>query len=230
MAQGRFIGYVRVSTDKQGRSGLGLEAQRQAIESYLNGGDWQLLDTFVEVESGSKSDRPQLRAALEACRRTGARLIIAKLDRLSRNLAFIANLMEAGVGFVAADMPHANEFTVHVLAAVAQHERKMISQRTKEALRVAKARGVKLGNPQGLRPEVAAQARQRGTEVACRKAETFAARLYPHVARYRDLGLSLNEVARRLNIEGVLGPRGRPGTWTATSVRNLLRRVEAEPR
>ncbi len=151
MAIGKFIAYLRVSTDKQGHSGLGIEAQRKAVNDYLDGGHWQLLAEHVEIESGKRSDRPQLAAALAHAKATGATIVIAKLDRLARNVAFISNLMESGVEFVAADMPMANRLTVHVLAAVAEHEQKMISQRTKAALAAAKARGTKLGNPNGAR-------------------------------------------------------------------------------
>src|SRR2546423_2333114 len=149
--QGRFVAYFRVSTDRQGKSGLGLEAQRKSVLDYLDGGRWSLVAEFTEIESGKHNDRPELAAALAACKKHKARLVIAKLDRLSRNLAFIAALMESGVEFVAVDNPHANKLTVHVLAAVAEHEREMISQRTKAALAAAKARGVKLGNPNGAR-------------------------------------------------------------------------------
>ena len=144
---GKFVAYYRVSTDRQGKSGLGLDAQREAVTSYLNGGSWQLVQELVEVESGKRADRPQLAAALAACRKHKAKLVIAKLDRLSRNLAFIATLMDSGVEFVAVDNPHANRLTVHILAAVAEHERVMISERTKAALAAAKARGTQLGNP-----------------------------------------------------------------------------------
>ena len=138
---GKFVAYYRVSTDRQGKSGLGLDAQREAVTSYLNGGSWQLVQELVEVESGKRADRPQLAAALAACRKHKAKLVIAKLDRLSRNLAFVATLMESGVEFVAVDNPHANRLTVHILAAVAEHERVMISERTKAALAAAKASG-----------------------------------------------------------------------------------------
>src|SRR5712692_5724907 len=139
MATGKFIAYLRVSTDKQGHSRLGTEAQRKAVSDYLNGGSWHhLLTEYVEIESGKRSDRPQLLAALVHAKATGAMIVIAKLDRLARNVAFISNLMESGVEFVAVDMPMANRLTVHVLAAVAEHERKMISQRTKAALAAAK--------------------------------------------------------------------------------------------
>jgi DNA invertase Pin-like site-specific DNA recombinase len=145
----RFVAYYRVNTDRQGRSGLGLglEAQRKAVTDYLNGGAWELVGEFVEVESGKKSDRPEMARAIEACRKYRARLVIAKLDRLSRNLAFVATLMDSGVEFVAVDNPHANKLTIHILAAVAEHEREAISERTKAALAAAKARGKRLGTP-----------------------------------------------------------------------------------
>ncbi len=139
------VTYLRVSTDRQGQSGLGLDAQRAAVAAYVAGRP--VLGEFVEVESGRKDDRPQLAAALALCRQRRAVLVIAKLDRLARSVAFISNLMASGVEFVAADMPQANRLTVHILAAVAEHEREMISQRTKAALAAAKARGTRLGNP-----------------------------------------------------------------------------------
>jgi DNA invertase Pin-like site-specific DNA recombinase len=145
--RGKFIAYFRVSTDRQGKSGLGLEAQREAVLAYLNGGSWTMVAEFTEIESGKHADRPQLAAALAACKKHKAKLVIAKLDRLSRNLAFIATLMDSGVEFVAVDNPHANKLTVQILAAVAQHEREMISQRTRDALQAAKPRGKRLGNP-----------------------------------------------------------------------------------
>src|SRR5215208_6499111 len=145
MARGRFISYLRVSTDRQGRFGLGLEAQRAAVENYLNGGSWTLVAEFVEVESGKRDDRPKLQEALRMCRLHGAKLVIAKMDRLARNVAFISNLMESGADFVAVDFPQANRLTVHILAAVAEHEAEAISTRTREALAAAKARGRRLG-------------------------------------------------------------------------------------
>ncbi len=155
MANGRYIAYYRVSTARQGRSGLGLEAQRAAVREYLNGGRWRLIDEVTEVESGKRSDRPELARALAACRVHNATLVIAKLDRLARNVAFIANLMEARVDFVAVDMPEANRLTVHVLAAIAEHEAAAISARTKAALSRAKARGTRLGGDRGNLPRVA---------------------------------------------------------------------------
>jgi DNA invertase Pin-like site-specific DNA recombinase len=142
---GKFIAYFRVSTDRQGKSGLGLAAQREAVMSYLDGGRWALVDEFTEVESGKRNDRPELVKALAACKKQKAKLVIAKLDRLSRNLAFIAALMDSGVEFVAVDNPHANKLTIHILAAVAQHEREIISARTSAALKAAHGRHVEIG-------------------------------------------------------------------------------------
>jgi DNA invertase Pin-like site-specific DNA recombinase len=144
MAEGRFVAYYRVSTEKQGRSGLGLEARQASVEAFLNGGAWKLLGRFIEVESGSNNDRPELAKALEACRLKGATLVIAKLDRLSRDAHFLLDLTRAGVDFVAADNPTAKRLTVGILAMVAEEERRAISSRTKAALTAAKARGTVL--------------------------------------------------------------------------------------
>src|SRR4051794_25000743 len=154
MAKGRYVSYLRVSTDRQGRLDLGLEAQRKAVEDFLNGGRWDLIAEFVEVESGKRDDRPKLAKALALCRLHNATLVIAKLDRLSRDAAFLLGLQKAGVRFVAADMPEANELVVGIMAVVAQTERKMISVRTKAALAAARARGVRLGRPENLRSQV----------------------------------------------------------------------------
>src|SRR5580700_11372561 len=144
-----YVAYYRVSTDRQGASGLGLDAQRQAVARFIGAG--QLVAEFTEIESGRRhTNRPRLLAALAECRKRRAVLLIARLDRLARNVAFIANLMESGVDFVAVDMPTANRLTIHILAAVAEHEREMISQRTKAALAAAKQRGTRLGNPRPL--------------------------------------------------------------------------------
>src|ERR1700730_18046711 len=176
---GKFVAYFRVSTDRQGKSGLGLDAQREAVMSYLNGGSWTLVSEFTEVESGKRSDnRPQLAAAIAACKKQKARLVIAKLDRLSRNLAFIAALMESGVEFVAVDNPHMNKLTIHILAAVAEHEREMISERTKAALAAAKARGKVLGNPD--MPEIS----KRGVAALKANAMRFAANVRPIIKNH----------------------------------------------
>src|ERR1039458_2079747 len=145
MATGKFISYLRVSTQQQGKSGLGLEAQREAVAVYLNGGRWKLAEEVVEVESGKRSDRPELARALSLCRIHRATLLVAKLDRLARNVAFISALMESGVDFEAVDLPQANKLTVHIMAAMAEYEAGAISVRTKAALAAAKARGTKLG-------------------------------------------------------------------------------------
>src|SRR3954468_24556747 len=145
MAEGAFVAYYRVSAERQGRSGLGLEAQRKAVEDFLNGGNWRLVNEFTEVESGEQADRPALAKVFRACRLHGAKLVIAKLDRLSRGAHFLLGLEKAGVDFVAADMPSANRLTVGVMALVAEEEGRAISRRTKEALAAAKRRGVQLG-------------------------------------------------------------------------------------
>jgi DNA invertase Pin-like site-specific DNA recombinase len=214
--QGKFIAYFRVSTDKQGKSGLGLEAQRKAVLDYLNGGRWELVQEFVEVESGKHNERPQLEAALAACKKLRARLVIAKLDRLSRNLAFIAALMESGVEFTAVDNPHANKLTIHILAAVAQHEREMISERTKAALAAAKARGTRLGNPQ------LAKAAKRGTAAVKANARQFAGNVLPIIEEIERAGAtSHNAIAAKLNERNVRTARG--GKWTHVQVGAVLR-------
>lgn len=213
-----FVAYYRVSTDRQGKSGLGLDAQRKSVMDYLNGGAWDLMGEFVEVESGKHSDRPKLAEALEACRKHKARLVIAKLDRLSRNLAFIATLMDSGVEFVAVDNPHANKLTVHILAAVAQHEREMISERTKAALQAAKARGKRLGNPR------LAEAAQRGVDALKAGADQFAANVLPIIRDLQKAGTrSANAIALKLNERGVKTARG--GKWTHVQVGMVLARA-----
>jgi DNA invertase Pin-like site-specific DNA recombinase len=216
--RGKFIAYYRVSTDQQGKSGLGLAAQREAVASYLNGGSWTLVAEFTEIESGKRADRPQLAAALAACKKHRAKLVIAKLDRLSRNLAFIATLMDSGVEFVAVDNPHANKLTVHILAAVAQHEREMIAQRTKDALQAAKARGKVLGNP---KLDVA---RVRAFEANREAASQFAANVLPVIQQIRASGVeSLRGIARALTARGIRTARG--GEWSAVQVSDILQRA-----
>jgi DNA invertase Pin-like site-specific DNA recombinase len=222
MSNSKFVSYLRVSTERQGASGLGLEAQRKAVIDHVNG-HGALLAEYLEVESGKRSDnRPQLQAALAHAKATGATLIVAKLDRLARNVAFISSLMESGVDFVAADMPMANKLTVHVLAAVAEHEREAISARTKAALAAAKARGTKLGNPNGA---MALRGYGNAAAVSAVKAgsDRHAAQVLPVVDAIRGDGIeTLAGIARALNERGVLTMRG--GTWDATRVRNLLAR------
>jgi DNA invertase Pin-like site-specific DNA recombinase len=210
-----FIAYYRVSTDRQGASGLGLAAQREAVARFIGTG--QLVAEYTEIESGKKHhNRPQLLAALADCRTRRAVLLIARLDRLARNVAFIANLMESGVDFVAVDMPQATRLTIHILAAVAEHEREMISTRTKAALAEAKRRGVILGNP---RLEDA-----RARALAVHRAHGPAPEVLTLMAEWRAQGKGLRQIARDLNRLHIRPPRGHE--WYATSVRNQLMRME----
>lgn len=222
----KAVAYYRVSTDKQGKSGLGMEAQRTAVESLCAARAWQLIaPPFEEVESGKRDDRPELLKAIERCRQTGATLVIAKLDRLSRNAAFLLTLRDSGVKFIAADMPDANELTVGIMALVAQQERETISQRTKDALAAAKARGTRLGNPRGVESFKGRIGSGAGAAAIRRKADAHADMLRSAVERIRADGhTSLGAIARALNSGGELTPRG--GTWHASSVRNLLARLE----
>src|SRR5215210_2334820 len=209
MAQGRFVSYLRVSTDRQGKSGLGLEAQRKAVEDFLNGGSWKLIDEFIEVESGKRDDRPKLAEALARCRLHNATLVIAKLDRLSRDAHFLLGLQKAGVRFVAADMPEANEMVVGIMAVVAQAERKMISARTKAALAAAKARGKRLGRPENLKNQDAG--RERGRAKRTMIARARAVDLRPILADVQAAGAkSLREIAGGLNQRGIPATRGGP--------------------
>jgi DNA invertase Pin-like site-specific DNA recombinase len=218
--EGAFVSYLRVSTAKQGASGLGLEAQRKAVEDFLNGGQWKLISEHVEVESGADDERPKLAEALARCRLHNATLVIAKLDRLSRDAHFLLGLQKAGVRFVAADMPEANEMVVGIMAVIAQAERKMISARTKAALAAAKARGAKLGGDRGNLPAVAARGRLAGLEVRRKAAAQRAADLAPIIATLKAEGvISLRGIATSLNVRGIPAPRG--GLWAAAQVRAL---------
>ena len=201
---GKFIAYYRVSTDHQGVNGNGIAAQRKAVEDYLNGGRWKLVGEFTEVESGKRSDRPELEKALTACRKHKAKLVIAKLDRLSRNVHFISGLMERKVDFVACDMPSANAFMINVYAAVAQEERRMISDRTKAGLAAAKARGVKLGGPR--LPAINESRQVDAIERARAIAPIFA----------ELAGMSARAVAAELNARAIATPTGAP--WSAKTV------------
>jgi DNA invertase Pin-like site-specific DNA recombinase len=206
-----FVAYYRVSTDRQGQSGLGLDAQRSAVAGFVGARD--LLAEFTEVESGKRNDRPQLAAALELCRRQRAMLVIAKLDRLARNVAFIANLMESGVEFTAVDMPSANRLTLHILAAVAEHEREMISIRTKNALAAYRARGgKKLGRPDGDTRHM--------HEARSAKVAAFRATMLPEVMRLIGQGMSQRRIAAELNRRGLTTYAGRP--WRVQHVSRLL--------
>ena len=219
--KGKFVAYHRVSTERQGQSGLGLDAQKEAVRNYLNDNGWEIVAEFVEVESGKRHEnRPQLTKALEACRKHKATLVIAKLDRLARNVAFVANLMESGVDFIACDMPHANKLTIHILAAVAEHEREMTSKRTTEALAAAKARGVKLGNPSPARSLAA------GQKTITQRGDCYLENLLPIIESIEMAGVtSLNGIARTLAARGVKTARGST-RWTAKGVSQYLQRAE----
>lgn len=219
----KVVSYVRVSTARQGRSGLGLEAQRQAVAEYLAQTGARLVGEYLEIESAA-DNRPELAAALAHCRRTRASLVVAKLDRLSRNVAFLAALLEADVPFVACDNPTANKLTLHLLAAVAEHEREAISQRTRDALAAAKRRGVALGGENPACRNLSAAARRRGwqrsAEARRRAAEARYADLRPLVAELREEGRSLAAVAEELNRRGYETARG--CAWTGMAVSRVL--------
>jgi DNA invertase Pin-like site-specific DNA recombinase len=216
----RFVSYLRVSTARQGASGLGLEAQRAAVAAHLNGGNWTLLREIVEVESGKRNDRPALAEALRLCRQQKATLVIAKLDRLARNVHFISGLMESGVEFLAVDMPSANRFVVHILAAVAEQEAEAISKRTKAALAAAKERGTVLG---GRRMSA-----ERFAEIGVAARQTFRAKaakgraqLLPVIAEIQGKGITtLRAIAAELNHREIDASRG--GQWSAVQVQRVL--------
>jgi len=215
---GKIIVYFRVSTDEQVKSGLRLEAQREAVLTFLTGGKRTVVAEFVEVESGKRNDRPQLAAALAACKNQRAKLVIAKLDRLSRNLTFITTLMESGVEFVAVDNPHANKLTVHILAAMAQYKRELFAQRTRDGLAAAKVRGTKLGNPN------LAASRESKIEGIRAAAERYAANVLPVICEIQSSGVtSLHGVARALTARGVATARG--GVWSSVQVKRILSRA-----
>jgi DNA invertase Pin-like site-specific DNA recombinase len=203
---GSSIAYYRVSTDRQGKSGLGLAAQKEAVRQHLSRASGNLLAEFVEVESGKRNDRPQLALAMAAAKKAKATLVIAKLDRLARNVHFVSGLMESGVDFVAADNPHANRLMVHMLAAFAEHEREQISKRTKDALAAAKARGTRLGRhgAEVLAPAYHAAAINR------------ALALEPTLTAFQAAGLSANRMAAEMNARALPTPLG--GRWHAETV------------
>ena len=217
----KFVAYLRVSTAKQGSSGLGLEAQQAAIKSFLKEGD-RVVATFKEVESGKDDARPELAKALREVELTGAKLLVAKLDRLSRAVSFISCLMDSKVDFVACDQPDATPFSIHIYAAVAEHERNMISHRTKAALRAAKERGVKLGGwREGPKVDQA-----KGTAANRDRARSFNARVRDAIAELQAEGATnLSDLARRLNGRGI--PTSRGGEWKATQVARVIASADA---
>lgn len=219
MTSTTFVAYYRVSTQRQGISGLGLEAQREAVARYLVNASGTLLAQFCEIETGKGANalakRPELRKALDECKKRGAVLVIAKLDRLARNVHFVSGLMESRVRFVACDLPEANELTLHIMAAFAEHEAKRISERTKDALARAKARGTQLGRagPANLKPKLEERKLQ---------ANAFAARLQGQIEGFRLRRLSQREMVLELNALGVTAPRG--GQWSLVQLQRTIAR------
>ena len=217
----KYIAYYRVSTQKQGKSGLGLEAQKRLVENYVAANGGEIVEEYKEVESGKSDDRPQLAAAMRHAAMVGGKLLVGKLDRLSRDLHFITSLQKSRAEFVIADMPNCDSFTIHLYGAVAQREREMISQRTKAALAAAKARGVKLGTDNLDRSKAVEYAAQ-SAAVRSTAADERAAMVAPTIKALQTQGLSLRGVATELNRMGVTTPRGKQ--WTPTAVKNALAR------
>jgi DNA invertase Pin-like site-specific DNA recombinase len=243
----KFVAYFRVSTQKQGRSGLGLEAQQHQVRQYLFQAGGIELASFVEVESGKNADRPKLAAALQRCRQTRATLLVAKIDRLSRNAAFLFALRDAGVQFQALDIPEANTLTLGVMVSMTQHERELIAKRTREALAARKARGLPLGTP---RPELMKKLQVQASELGCfanrAKAQERAKDIAPAILEFLSLSAidtppakmaaliqecldagttSLRKIAACLDEQGIQTPRGKP--WTPTAVKNALEQLKA---
>lgn len=229
MEVSKYIAYYRVSTQKQGASGLGLEAQQEAVARYLGGSASELVGEFVETETGKGADalakRPQLRAALEACRKSGAKLLIAKLDRLARNVHFITGLMEAAKGngrnavkFVACDMPEANDLTIHIMAAFAEHEAKRISERTKDALKAAKARGKRLGvsGVANLQPNI---------EMRQAAADGFAQKMRGQIEGFKLRGLTQRQMVVELNSLGIRTAKG--SEWSLIQLQRVIKRLSS---
>jgi DNA invertase Pin-like site-specific DNA recombinase len=225
------IGYLRVSTKGQGESGLGIEAQRAAVEAYAKENGAVLIMCYTEVESGKLSGRPELVKALAHARRSKATLVVAKLDRLARNVAFLSALMDSKVPFVACDNPHANRLTLHILAAVAEAEAVAISQRTKAALAAYKARGGRLGAELPQCRNLTQEARQKGAQraglAASKAAREAYADLRPQMLELRDAGWPLQGIADELNKQGHTTRRGRP--WNPVQVMRVLAEVPKAP-
>tara|TARA_Y100000310_G_C20673727_1_gene811689 strand:+ start:1754 stop:2428 length:675 start_codon:yes stop_codon:yes gene_type:complete len=221
MATGNYISYIRVSTKRQDESGLGLDAQRAAIGRHLNGSDWTISAEFVEIESGRNNSRPQLKAALDACKKTKSVLLVAKIDRLSRNSTFINQLLDSGVEFVAVDNPHATRMMIQLLAVFADHEVRTISKRIKEALAQARERGVQLGNP-----DMKTFQAQGVDKIKC-NADSFAALHIADIQRLRARRFTLQMVADWFNSNDILTARG--GKWRPQTVKNIISRTSPHP-
>lgn len=226
---GAFVSYYRVSTGKQGKSGLGVEAQRAAVAAYLNGGNWKIVAEFTEVESGKRSDRPELDKALAAARLHRCPLVVSKVDRLTRSVAFLSRLLEAGVDVRFADLPQiegaTGRFLLQQMVAVAELEAGMISARTKAALAAAKRRGKTLGGDRGVRPTL--KTARKGAAATGARAAARAADLAPTIAELQAAGaVSLRAIADGLNAKRIPTARG-DGEWTAVQVKRVLERIDA---
>jgi DNA invertase Pin-like site-specific DNA recombinase len=224
---GKFVCYYRVSTARQGKSGLGLDAQRAAVATYLNGGNWQIVEEFTEIESGKNADRPALDKALAAARLHRAALVVSKMDRLTRNVAFLSRLLEAGVDVRFADLPQiegaTGRFMVQMMVSVAELEAGMISKRTKDALAQAKKRGVVLGGYRGAKPT--AKMRARSTAVLQQRAADRATDIAPTIKALQAAGAtSLRAIAAGLNAQGIPTAKG-AGAWSAVQVARVLERL-----
>lgn len=219
----KAVVYLRVSTDKQGKSGLGLDAQRSAVREFLRDESWSIVEEHVEVESGRKSDRPELERAFANCRIHSAILVLAKLDRLSRDAHFLLGMKNSGIDFVCVDMPSANRVTISILSIVAEEEARLISVRTRAALQQAKARGTRLGNPKNLSNEARACGRAKSATVRALKSERRLGDLAPIVMSLRQTGHnSYSKLAMALNERSIPAPRG--GNWSPAQVHRLMTR------
>jgi len=225
MSQGKFVCYYRVSTSKQKNSGLGIEAQKETVMNFLNGGNWEIVGEFVEYESGKIDDRLELNKAIQACKLKNAKLIVSKLDRLSRDVHFIASLMKSNVKFVVAEMPEMTELTIHIFSAMAQHERKMISERTKAALKQAKKRNVNLGNPCLRRGKRVANSgdTSHANKARVARADHYALQMKSIILEVMSSGVtSLTGIANELNTQRYTTRRG--CCWSAMAVKRVLER------
>lgn len=216
----KCVSYLRVSTTRQGESGLGIEAQRNSVANFLSGDRWKLVEEFVEVESGKNNHRPALQKAIATCRIHGATLVVARLDRLARNAHFLLGLKEAGIDILCVDMPSANALTIGIMAMVAQEEARLISARTKAALAMAKERGVKLGSPRSITIETQKAGRIASVEMRRKRWLRWVADVKPTVeSTMRECG-SLRKAAARLTAQGIPARRG--GGWSPIQVRRVL--------
>lgn len=220
----KYVAYYRVSTRKQGNSGLGLDAQRKMVSDFITNNGGELINEYTEVESGKVDSRPKLIAAMKQADLVGGKLLVGKLDRLSRDLHFITSLQKSRVDFVVCDLPGCDSFTINIYGALAQREREMISARTKAGLEAAKARGQRLGT-NNLKPELVREASAKGVAVIVQNATDFAAKVLPVIQAMHGQGKSLRAIAGELERLGVQTARG--GKWTATAVKNAISRTKA---